>query len=343
MTVTAQNLQQDDEAADLLDWIARATGAKDLVAERPAPMGRSRDIWTIEGRYPDGARLSSVVRHEVGSGPWSGTTFTLAREASVLRSLQPTPVKVPAVIAVSDDGTRILIERLAGTAEFKFDDPAMRASTIDDFCLNLARLHLVDERDLELDLPRPANVAEHAHLDLRDYVHSYEKLCPRAAGVDAGFAWLFANAPKHVQRTSLLQGDCGPGNFMHQDGKLTGLIDWEAAHFGDPMDDLAMLWFRICFMGGGNDLDDWYQLYAKHSGLDVDLDAIAYYRVALLTRWAIAVLVRQGNEPVRDDAKRERMLSLITTALRDPYNREGRADALPPVVSGAIPTHLRES
>lgn len=341
--MVVQGLDEKHEAAELLSWVAEATGAVDLVADRPAPMGRSRDIWTVEGRYSDGRRLSSVVRHEVGSGPWSGTTFTLAREARVLRSLEPTPVKAPAVLAVSDDGTRILIERLQGTADFRFDDPVARASTIDDFALNLARLHLVDPAVLALDLPRPADVADHAHLDLRDYVGSYEKLCPRAPEVDAGFAWLFANAPRKIQRTSLLQGDCGPGNFMHADGKLTGLIDWEAAHFGDPMDDLAMLWFRICFMGGGDDLDDWYQLYARHSGLDIDLDAIAYYRVALLTRWAIAVLVRQGNEPVRDDAKRTRMLSLITAALRDPYGRESREDALPPVSSSAIPQHLRES
>lgn len=338
-----QTLHEDHEAAELLDWVTQATEATDLVAERPAPMGRSRDIWTVEGRYPDGRRLSSVVRHEVGSGPWSGTTFTLAREARVLRSLEPTPVKAPGVIAVSDDGTRILIERLAGTAEFLFGDPVQRASTIDDFALNLAHLHLVDPAELELDLPRPDDIEGHAHLDLRDYVRSYENLCPRAPEVDAGFAWLFDNAPKAVQRTSLLQGDCGPGNFMHADGKLTGLIDWEAAHFGDPMDDLAMLWFRICFLGGGDDLDDWYQLYARHSGLDIDLDAIAYYRVALLTRWAIAVLVRQGNEAVRDDAKRARMLSLITAALRDPYGRGGVEDALPPVTSSAVPKHLRES
>lgn len=337
-----QILHKDHEAVDLLDWVTQATGAIDLVAERPALMGRSRDIWTVEGCYPDGRRLSSVVRHEVGSGPWSGTTFTLAREAKVLQSLEPTPVKAPGVIAVSDDGTRILIERLAGTAEFTFGDPVERASTIDDFALNLARLHLVDPAELELDLPRPASAEDHAHLDLRDYVRSYENLCPREPEVDAGFAWLFANAPRKVQRSSLLQGDCGPGNFMHASGRLTGLIDWEAAHFGDPMDDLAMLWFRICFLGGADDLEDWYQLYARHSGLDIDLDAIAYYRVALLTRWAIAVLVRQGNEPVRDDAKRTRMLSLITAALRDPYGREGREDALPPVTSSAIPKHLRE-
>lgn len=31
---------------------------------------------------------------------------------------------------------------------------------------------------------------------------------------------------------------------MHKDGHLTGLIDWEFAHFGDPMDDLGWMAFR---------------------------------------------------------------------------------------------------
>ena len=41
-----------------------------------------------------------------------------------------------------------------------------------------------------------------------------------------------------------MQGDTGPGNFMYQDGKVTAVVDWELAHLGDPMDDIAWLSLR---------------------------------------------------------------------------------------------------
>jgi aminoglycoside phosphotransferase (APT) family kinase protein len=34
-------------------------------------------------------------------------------------------------------------------------------------------------------------------------------------------------------------GDLGPWNFLEKDGRLTGVIDWDLAHFGQSLDDLA--------------------------------------------------------------------------------------------------------
>ena len=38
----------------------------------------------------------------------------------------------------------------------------------------------------------------------------------------------------------LLHGDYWPGNIICQDGRITGIIDWEAAKTGDPLADLAV-------------------------------------------------------------------------------------------------------
>ena len=46
-------------------------------------------------------------------------------------------------------------------------------------------------------------------------------------------------------RTVLVQGDTGPGNFVFENGKVTGIVDWEFAHVGDPMDDWAWLDMRM--------------------------------------------------------------------------------------------------
>ncbi len=51
-------------------------------------------------------------------------------------------------------------------------------------------------------------------------------------------------APASVPRTVVCHGDVGPGNFLHDGARVTALLDWEFAHLGDPMDDLAWWVFR---------------------------------------------------------------------------------------------------
>jgi len=41
-----------------------------------------------------------------------------------------------------------------------------------------------------------------------------------------------------------VQGDTGPGNFIYGDGSVLAVVDWELAHLGDPMDDIAWLSLR---------------------------------------------------------------------------------------------------
>ena len=38
---------------------------------------------------------------------------------------------------------------------------------------------------------------------------------------------------------SLVQGDTGPGNFLHDGRRVTAFLDFELGHLGDPMEDLA--------------------------------------------------------------------------------------------------------
>jgi aminoglycoside phosphotransferase (APT) family kinase protein len=42
----------------------------------------------------------------------------------------------------------------------------------------------------------------------------------------------------------LVQGVTGPGNFMYAGGRVVAVVDWELAHLGDPMDDIAWLTLR---------------------------------------------------------------------------------------------------
>lgn len=57
---------------------------------------------------------------------------------------------------------------------------------------------------------------------------------------DAACRWLEAHLPPPSGPAALVHGDFRSGNFLvDADGRLLALLDWEMAHIGDPMEDLA--------------------------------------------------------------------------------------------------------
>jgi aminoglycoside phosphotransferase (APT) family kinase protein len=52
-------------------------------------------------------------------------------------------------------------------------------------------------------------------------------------------SWLFQNIPENKARPSLIHHDLVPHNCLWEGDRLTAVLDWEGAHFGDPAEDLA--------------------------------------------------------------------------------------------------------
>lgn len=56
----------------------------------------------------------------------------------------------------------------------------------------------------------------------------------------AAVRWLRANPPPPAQRLSIVHGDYRTGNFLYDaQGDIHGILDWEMAHLGDPLEDLG--------------------------------------------------------------------------------------------------------
>ena len=90
--------------------------------------------------------------------------------------------------------------------------------------------------------------------------------------------WLERNVPEYEEPLVLVQGDTGPGNFMYEHGKVTAVVDWELAHWGDPMDDIAWLSLRTV-QDTFTHLPDRLREYQELSGIPIDVDRVWYYRV----------------------------------------------------------------
>ncbi|HXZ85148.1 MAG TPA: phosphotransferase, partial [Myxococcota bacterium] len=90
--------------------------------------------------------------------------------------------------------------------------------------------------------------------------------------------WLRRNAPRQAPEPVLVQGDTGPGNFIYAGSRVRAVTDWELAHLGDPMEDLALIRSRDLYYRFG-DLRARFARYARLSGRPLDLARVRYYTV----------------------------------------------------------------
>ena len=119
--------------------------------------------------------------------------------------------------------------------------------------------------------------------------------------------WLETNAPV-MGETVLCHRDFRTGNYMVDEGELTGVLDWEFAGWGDPHEDIA--WFCArCWRfagprleaGGIADRQTFYRAYEQASGRSVDPGLVHFWETMAHVRWAVIALQqamrhRSGDE-----------------------------------------------
>ena len=271
---------------DLRRWVEHSGGGT-LRQARRVVGGQSREAWTID-LDTDHGPSELFLRREVGYGPMSGSVYTIAREARIYRALEPTAVPVARVVAIHPDGADVLLERVTGDSYFPgIKSRDEREELADQFAGILASLHRLDPADLDLpDMVWPHTAEEHATLELdiwEDLHRAKGTLDPLAT---FGFRWLRANPPERVERTVIVQGDTGPGNFMFRDGRIVAVTDWELAHLGDPMEDLGWVATRS-LLQSFDDLPAWFENYEHRSGIEVRESSLRYWTICGVLRCVV--------------------------------------------------------
>lgn len=271
--------------AELRQWIAAVTGAERTEVTQ-VPGGASRQAWFVDaGTEPDTRAL--FLRYDPRDPDPTSAFHPLQVEAEIMAELHRHGVTVPRVIAAHPHQQAVLLERVGGDTWFRLiKDPDEQVRTARDFIAKLAALHRIDAAELTIESLGPAGpVARHVRDEIaamRERVNRYRKPAPLLRFC---IDWLDRNVPAYDGPTVLVQGDTGPGNFMYADGAVTAIVDWELAHFGDPMDDIAWLSLRTVqdtFTDFPSRLGEYEQL----SGHRIDADRVWYYRLFAETRLA---------------------------------------------------------
>jgi aminoglycoside phosphotransferase (APT) family kinase protein len=112
-----------------------------------------------------------------------------------------------------------------------------------------------------------------------------DELCPQPV-IRAAVRWLRRNPPPPPGRVGVVHGDYRTGNFLYDaDGEIHAILDWEMAHLGDPLEDLAWSlnpvwrWAGDERAGGLASRQEAIAIWEKASGLRADPAALRWWEV----------------------------------------------------------------
>ncbi|MBI4300041.1 MAG: phosphotransferase family protein [Chloroflexi bacterium] len=283
---------------------------------RRVPGGAAQETWFFDAQWQEGDEQvvrKLVLRRSQEGGPLATDRVT---EFKVLKSLEATPVPVPRVYW-AEGGSEwlerpfLIMDRLEGEVAFEaIADPERKRAVARDFVKALANLHALDWQKLGLSflgVPQTAEECAEREVDRWASIYSREELEPQPL-FEAELLWLRRNKPKSVERVSLLWGDVGPGNFIFRGDRVSGLIDAELAHLGDPMDDLGFLLWR----SRARQMlprEELLETYERFSGIKVNEESVRYYQV--LSNLKTAVMVNTATRGYCDGRSNAPHLAVV--------------------------------
>jgi aminoglycoside phosphotransferase (APT) family kinase protein len=261
-------------------WIEETTEQAVTRTDR-IPGGATREGWFVDVAAPGRGSRELYLRYSPHPFPERSAFHRLGVEAEIMRALGPTEVSVPPILGAHPQREAILEERVRGATWFyRIKDATEQVRVAQDFIRNLAAQHRLDPRQLDIAPLGPVRTARQHALERIDDIR-WRGTAPDGSMdplLRLSTDWLERNVPDYEGPVVLVQGDTGPGNFMYADGKVTAVVDWELAHWGDPMDDIAWLSLRTV-QDTFTHLPDRIAEYAALSGHPVDERRVWYYRL----------------------------------------------------------------
>ena len=253
--------------------------------------GFSWETYELGLRWPGGE--DGFIAHRV---PAAGLLepYDAAPVYELRRALEGVDgVPVPATLWLDADGVATgrplyVVAKVEGEVPSQwgsdtfFADDAARRDTARQLMSIAAALHAAPVELAPAGLrgsgPTPFTMVERWH-------EIYRRDCLEPVPVlDWGFAWLFRHRDLISDRTAIVHGDFRTGNYLMRDGRIVALLDFEEAHVGDPVQDLAHCALRL-FRGrarlpsGLVPLADMLAMYEEASGWTVPRDAFYFWSV----------------------------------------------------------------
>ena len=273
--------------------------------------GANMESWLF-ACGPDSPAAPRFVLRRAPSAEWiAARPLNMAGEAALIRHAFAGGVTSPEVVAelASEDGLGIgfVMRCLPGTA-----DPEIALASGQDLAIDLAqamaRIHALDAAAVPF-LPR---------LEPAEGVEGLARQFAEAGGdrpiIALGLAWLRAHLPPAASPV-VVHGDFRIGNLMVDQGRLSGVLDWELAHLGDGHEDLAYGCMAVWRFGrldrrgfGLTDIETMANAYQAAGGEPFDPARFRFWLVYRTVWWALGCLSMGQSWRAGTDRSLERVV-----------------------------------
>ena len=192
----------------------------------------------------------------------------------------------------------------------------------------LGKLTTLDPIQLGLTEFMPLPPVEHCALEQLDYwagVIEADALHPQPIA-QAAIRWLRNNLPAPPAKRVLVHGDYRSGNFLYDaGGTIRAILDWEMAHLGDPLEDLAWSldplwsWPDTELAGLLLPREEAITHWEYSSGLRVDAAAFHWWQIFASLK-GLAIWLSSSENFARGSSK-EPILAVAGWVMTDRQNR----------------------
>lgn len=319
-----------DRRAALARFLAAASSAKscEIAGFERLTGGAIQENWGLDARLSGGS-LAGDQRLVLRAAAATGVPSSLGalQEFAVLKAAFAAGVTVPEPLFASADPAIcgkpfFIMRRVPGIAAGHLItrdpalDPALPAIA-EELGRELARIHAIrpPRPDLGFLAPHQDGGPVQQIASFRAYLDRHP--APRPV-LEWGMRWLETHLPAPVPPV-LCHRDFRTGNYLLEGTRLTGILDWEFAGWGDPHEDIG--WFcckgwrfvRLDREAGGiAERAPFYRGYESAGGGTIDPQRVFFWEVLASVRWAVIALQQSD----RYMSGGERNLDLALTGRR---------------------------
>jgi aminoglycoside phosphotransferase (APT) family kinase protein len=260
--------------------------------------GGSEEVRWILRRDPEGSLIETERRNEF----------------EAYRAFYETQVPVPRPLCLEEepkwlDRSFFLMEEVTGCEAspqaILLPPYAEHLAEIGDQAWTiLGRISATDPKSVGLaDRMEPVSPEDcwRRELDRWERVMDEDEPGPQPIG-RAAIRWLRRNPPPPPERLSVVAASLKTGNFLvDPGGRIRAILDWEMAHLGDPLEDLAWsmnriwCWARDDRVGGLLAREEAVRIWEQASGLRADPQGLHWWDLFSGIK-GLAIWLSSGHE-----------------------------------------------
>lgn len=281
--------------------------------------GISADMIAFEIEAAGGQKRKLILRR-LSSSHLRKIPLAAESESKLLQIAQTQGLASPR--AIHFDQTGQIFSRPYLILEYVEGEPDYSPSNLDEYlrqmASQLASIHSVDGSTVDISF-LPSSDGECPELPDRRPQRANDMLA------ESRIRQALDSYKPRPQRNSpvLLHGDYWPGNILWSEGRLVAVIDWEDAHLGNPLSDLARSRSEIVWIFGPHAMESFTNHY--QSLKELDNRQLAYWDLCAALRFirlfgcdldkTAAYFVPFGRQDITEESIRDAYHYFLTQAI----------------------------